>query len=244
MWLPLPGSTRRHLVARAAGLVGHSRAFDVRGVRFKGDCSGFVEAVYQAEGIPFREAVSLAEEDGGSSVAAIYRAVETYGMLFATETPPLPGDLVFWNDTYDRNRNGAIDDPLTHVGIVEGVSAKGTVTFLHRGARGVKRGRMSLDARGVARSGSGEVLNTRLRVVRRGDPTGTRYLAGELFAAFGRFDPPLIAAALDGSARLSLDALGLGEGGPEELALPAVAPQPPDAPVEDESEDEPSDSSR
>ncbi len=237
MWLPLPILTRRRLVERAARLVGHPRGFDVQGVPFHADCSGFVEAVYQAEGIPFREAVSLSDEDGGSSVAAIYRAVATHGMVFATEILPLPGDLVFWNDTYDRNGDGEVNDPLTHIGIVEEVTRSGTVAFLHRGTRCVKRGRMSLAAPDVARDAAGEVLNTRLRVARRGDPAGTRYLAGQLFVAFGRFDPPLLAAALDGSDRLSLDALGLGEGSPEELTVPVAAAQRPDAPVEDEGDD-------
>ncbi len=236
---PLPDGTRRRLVERAASLVGHRRAFEVRGVRFRGDCSGFVEAVYQAEGIPFREALSLAPEDGDSSVAAIYRSVSAHGILFSSEIPPLPGDLVFFNDTYDRNGNGELDDPLTHMGIVEEILEGGTVTFLHRGSRGVARGRMTLDTPDVARDASGEVLNTRLRLVRRSDPDGTRYLAGQLFAAFGRFDPPLLAAALDGSDRLSLDALGLGEGGPEELPLPGVGAQRHDAPVEDEGDEEP-----
>jgi hypothetical protein len=239
MWLPLPGGTRQRLANRAASLVGHSHPFDVEGVRFHADCAGFVEAVYQAEGIPFREVVSLSDMDGGSSVSAIYQAVATNGMVFTTEIPPLPGDLVFWNDTYDRNGDGEVDDPLTHIGIVEEVAQTGTVTFLHRGTRAVKRGRMSLAAPDVARNSAGEVLNTRLRVARRGDPAGTRYLAGQLFAAFGRFDPPLLAAALDGNDRLSLDALGLGEGSPEELTLPLTEARRPKVPVEDEGDSEP-----
>jgi probable lipoprotein NlpC len=215
-------------------MIGLSQPLEVQGVRFHGDCSGFVEAVYQAEGIPFHEAVTLAPEDAGSTVAAIYRTVAAHGALFTTELPPLPGDLAFWNDTYDRNGNGEADDPLTHVGIVEEVSPEGTVTFLHRGARGVTRGRMNLRMPDVPRDSAGKVLNTRLRVTRRDDPAGTRYLAGQLFAAFGRFDPPLLAAALDGSDRLSLDALGLGEGEPEGLPIPAGTPMSSTGPVEDE----------
>jgi probable lipoprotein NlpC len=234
MWLPLPDTTRQRLVERAERLYGRTGSFYVEGARFLGDCSGFVEAVYDAVGIPIREALTITEADQGSSVVAIRRISDSLGMLFGAETTPLPGDLVFWNDTYDRNDNGEIDDPLTHVGIVEGISRTGTVTFLHRGGHGVARGRMNLRSPSLARDGNGEVLNSRLRVARARDPAGMRYLSGELFAAFGRFDPPLLAAALEGSDRLDLNALGLGEGAPVEMAFPLTQEQLARAPVQDE----------
>lgn len=234
MWLPLPHITRQRLVDRSERLYGRTSAFYVEGEKFQGDCSGFVQAVYDAAGIPIREAITLADADRGSSVAAIYRTMTSVGMLYGADTPPLPGDLVFWNDTFDRNGNRALDDPLTHVGIVEGVSGNGTVTYLHRGSRGVARGRMNLRSPTLARNGSGEVLNSRLRVTRARDPAGVRYLSGELFSAFGRFDPPLIAAALDGSERLDLDALGLGEGKSVEKVFPLTEEQLARAPIQDE----------
>jgi hypothetical protein len=55
---------------------------------------------------------------------------------------PQPGDLVFFRNTYDRNRDGKLNDGLTHVGVVESVAADGTVSFVHRIHGGVKRGKL------------------------------------------------------------------------------------------------------
>ncbi len=210
--LAMPAETRSHIVATAARLVGvSSPAFEVDGVRFNGDCSGYVAAVYQAEGIPLRDALHLQPGDAGSSAVALYRMVATHGVVFGAERRPLPGDLVFFNDTSDRNGNGLVDDPLTHVGIVEEVLPGGAVRFLHRGSHGVARGIMDLAHRDRDRDAAGATLNTPLRLARRGDPPGTRYLSAQLFAGYGRFDPARIAAAREGSPRLSRRALGLDE---------------------------------
>ncbi len=211
--VPWPAATRDRIALAAGRLVGRGTgSFEVDGIRFPADCSGFVEAVYHSEGIPFREALAVAPADEGSAVAALYRAVGALGVVFTTEADPLPGDLVFWNDTYDRNGDGLANDPLTHVGLVEAALPGRTVRFVHRGARGVARGYMTLASPDRARGDSGETLNTPLRVPRDGDPQGLPTLAGRLFAAFGRFDPARLAAALEGSPRLSLRALGLDEG--------------------------------
>lgn len=211
-FIPIPAETRERIVAAAAAALHHgSGPFRQGGRRFNADCSGFVAAVYQAAGIPFGEALHVGDEDAGSAVVALYRALAWNGILFGRDGAPLPGDLVFWNDTYDRNGDGLPDDPLTHVGIVERAGPDGAVTFFHRGTRGVARGVMSLRYPGAERGAAGERLNSRLRPARRDDPPGTRYLAGELFAAFGRFDAARIAAALEGSPDLSLAALGLDE---------------------------------
>jgi hypothetical protein len=54
-----------------------------------------------------------------------------------------------------------------------------TVFFLHRSRKGVERARMDLSRP------DDPAANDLLRARRRGDPRGTRYLTGELFAAFG-----------------------------------------------------------
>jgi hypothetical protein len=94
---------------------------------------------------------------------------------------PRPGDLVFFRETYDRNRDGERNDGLTHIGVVEAVAKDGTVTFIHRGGGGVKRSVMNLkrpDARGDKRSG---YFNDWLR---RSSDADRAYLTGELFAGY------------------------------------------------------------
>lgn len=211
-FIPMPDETRARIVEAAAARLHHGPGpFRVGGRRYRADCSGFVAAVYHAAGIPFREALHVGDEDAGSAVVALHRALASSGVLLGREALPLPGDLVFFHDTYDRNGDGLPDDPLTHVGVVERTGSDGTVTFLHRGARGVARGVMSLRHPADERGPAGERWNSRLRPARRDDPPRTRYLAGELFAAFGRFDAARIAAALEGSPDLSLSALGFDE---------------------------------
>ena len=188
------------LAARAASLVGHSSGFQARGERFNADCTGFVEAVYAGEGVPLRALMRSAAPNERSGVPAVYRAMQRYGVVFGGGGEwPAPGDVVFWRDTYDRNRDGKADDGLTHVGIVEYV-VDGTVVFVHRGAKGVSRGAMTPD-RPAERSAAGVALNTPIRK-RDGRLSGVPALAGELFAGYGRLDPAKLPRGTDvGAAR-------------------------------------------
>lgn len=177
------------LAARAAALEGHAGAFEVRGSRFNPDCSGFVEAVYEAEGVPLRRLMAIAAPRASSGVEAAFHAMERFGTVSRDASWPAPGDLVFFDDTYDRNGNGVPDDPLTHVGVVEWVE-DGTVVFMHRGGRAVARAAMTPGAPAVAASGE-RVLNSPLRDKRAAASRAWRpdVLAGALFAAYGRLDP-------------------------------------------------------
>jgi hypothetical protein len=91
---------------------------------------------------------------------------------------PRPGDLAFFHDTYDRDRDGRAGDRFTHVAIVERVRG-GKVTLVHVLGRKVVRTRLDLARPGDRRA------NDPIRVRRRADAPGTRYLAGELLAGFG-----------------------------------------------------------
>lgn len=148
------------------------------GSRRRLDCSGYVLAAYRAAGL---EVALPAARTRSAALQAAGREVAT----------PEPGDLAFFHDTYDRNRNGRPDDGITHVALVESVDGS-TVTLLHRGRRRVERVRMDLE-RPWDRD-----LNDPVRVRRPRDARGTRYLAGELFTAFG--------ALLDGTVTQSLQA--------------------------------------
>jgi hypothetical protein len=135
------------------------------GTRFRGDCSGYVLHVLQAAGLGVRLGPGVSRSE---SLYRASRPVES----------PRPGTLAFFHDSYDRDRDRRLDDRFTHVALVERVEGT-TVFLLHRARKGVERARMDL-----ARP-EDPAANDRLRVRRRGDPRGTRYLTGELFAAFG-----------------------------------------------------------
>lgn len=171
------------LAARASSFVGHAGEFRVGGARFPPDCTGFVEAVYEAEGIPLRAMMQRTAPDVRTGVDAAWRTLSEHGALLGAREWPAPGDLVFWRDTYDRNRNGRADDGLTHVGVVLYV-VDGTVVFVHRGGKAVARGAMDPRRPGEA-SVNGELVNS---PIRRRDPRleGVPVLAGALFAGYGR----------------------------------------------------------
>jgi len=177
------------LAARGHAWLGQGKApFKAGGERFNPDCSGFVEAVYAAEGLPLRRLAQQAAPGETSGVAALWAAAGRFGTRWRGGEWPAPGDLVFFDDTWDRNGNRALDDPFTHLGLVEWVDQEGTVTFLHRAGAGVVRGHLTLARPAAHRSAGGAELNAPLRVRVSKDDRAPA-LAGELFVGFGRIDP-------------------------------------------------------
>lgn len=145
---------------------------------FRDDCSGFVCAVYDRVGV---------ELDG--NVRRLWARAENAGATHFRKTPQL-GDLAFFDDTYDRDRNGKLDDPLSHVAIVIDVEPDGTIVMAHGGSsQGRTTLRMNLKHPNARRDDDGRELNDYLRVQRRNDPPGTRYLAGELWRGFATVRP-------------------------------------------------------
>lgn len=174
-----PGS-RDRVIEAARGLVGTTRV-EVGGKRFGDDCTGLVRAAYSSLGVDLMAAG--APQDNG--VTAIWRFTAKHGRLYDGGRP-VAGDLVFFRETYDLNRDGAVNDGLTHIGLVDDVEPDGTVLVIHRVARGVVRYRMNLTNPSLAKDGTGKVLNDGLRLPGAGS---ARKLTGELFVSFGTLLP-------------------------------------------------------
>ncbi len=149
--------------------------------RFGDDCTGLVRAVYATAGVDLM-ADGAAEDNG---VTAIWRYASRHGRLFDGGRP-LPGDLVFFRETFDANRDGRLNDGLTHVGVVDDVEADGTVVVIHRVARGVVRYRMNLSHPEQAVDPSGKRWNDWLRAEQAG---AKPRLTGQLFAGFATLLP-------------------------------------------------------
>src|SRR6184192_4168052 len=126
------------IARHASELVGRESVSDIA-PGYTDDCSGFVRLVYASEGIDLSRLPARA-----SIVQAMYLRARENGAL--REGSPAPGDLVFFRNTYDRNRDGRRNDGLTHVGIVEAVDDDGTVTFVHRGGSGIVRAHLNLES--------------------------------------------------------------------------------------------------
>lgn len=178
-----PSALAKKIAAAAEGFVGDAR-LSVAGEAYRFDCSGLVEASLAKAGAPW----------SGSS-AMLHDAARDQGLLHRRHLPAV-GDIAFFDDTYDRDGNGALDDALTHSAVVVGVDDDGTVEMVHVGSAGVVRLHMNLRHPHDRSGPDGALYNDYLRAKTRRDPPGTRYLAGELWVAFASFwaESPRVAA--------------------------------------------------
>jgi hypothetical protein len=174
-----PGA-RDTAVGTAQGLLGKHKVI-VKGKRYGDDCTSFVSALYEPLGVNL-----LTEaQPGDNGVTAMWRFASKHGRIFEGGRP-LAGDLVFFKETYDQNRDGQANDGLTHIGLVEDVEADGTVLVIHRVARGVVRYRMNLGSPTQVRTSDGKRLNDWLRTEA---PGSKPRLTAELFAGFATLLP-------------------------------------------------------
>jgi hypothetical protein len=174
-------SRRADIVQTASKLVG-ATAIKVNGKWIAYDCAGVTRAIFLAHGIDLYGSGSPDPKANG--VRLIHHHIRRQG-TFHQGPVVRPGDLVFFDNTWDYNGDGMVNDPLTHVGIVERQETDGTVIFISRVAGAIQRYRMNLALPHVHRTVEGRVLNDYIRRKDFDDPAGTAYLTGQLFAAFG-----------------------------------------------------------
>jgi hypothetical protein len=157
-------------VAVAAGELVGMNPLIVNGEKHRYDCSGFVIAAYAGAGLPLR-----------GSTRDMYEKAEAWGLLHEGRTAK-PGEVVFFDNTYDRNHNRRRDDDLSHIAIVERVLPDGTMTLVHLGSDGVVRIAMNLKHPDVRVNDAGEVINSYIRPSR--DAKTGPVLTGALFRGF------------------------------------------------------------
>ena len=163
----------------AHDLIGVDRLY-VGGTEYRDDCTGAVLAVYAAAGINLGAHFHRYQ---GNGVARLHRMMRDHRLYVAADAyaRPEPGDIVFFDNTWDRNGNGRWDDDLTHMGVVVAVDRNGTISYLHNHLRrGVIVEQMNL------RHPDSRELNAPLR--QRGSPRdgSGRWLASHLVRGFAR----------------------------------------------------------
>lgn len=173
----------RERIARTAISFVGKRKLIVRGKIFRYDCSGLVLAVMKANNITIFEKQSVRIR-GANGVKIIYDTLKKYHKIFRNYRNVRKGDFIFFNNTYDKNRNRRLDDYFTHIAIVVDIDRDGTIKYIHRSSRGIEYGYMNLRIRHKHRY-RGKVINSFLRTKKSYDPGGTKYLSGELFYYFG-----------------------------------------------------------
>ncbi len=178
--------SRLAIVESAARLVG-ARAITSQGKRIAYDCAGVTRAIFLEHGIDlYRGAFN---DPKGNGVRLIHNHVRQHG-TFHRGSNVNPGDLVFFDNTWDFNGDGKLNDPLTHVGVVERLEGDGTVIFISRVANAIERYRMNLDQPHVHKTAQGLVLNDYIRRKHPTDPENAARLTGELFTFYGNLLSP------------------------------------------------------
>lgn len=177
---------RLAIVESAARLVG-ARTIASQGKRIAYDCAGVTRAIFLEHGIDLYRGVS--NDPKGNGVRLIHNHVRQHG-TFHRGPNVSPGDLVFFDNTWDFNGDGKLNDPLTHVGVVERLESDGTVVFISRVANAVERYRMNLAQPHTHKTAQGLVLNDYIRRKLSTDPDHTARLTGELFSFYGNLLSP------------------------------------------------------
>jgi hypothetical protein len=175
-------SSRRAAIVRTASKLVGATNIQVNGKRIAYDCAGVTRAIFLAHGIDLYDSGSLDPQANG--VRLIHHHISQHGR-FHQGPVVRPGDLVFFDNTWDYNGDGIINDPLTHVGIVERQEADGTVIFISRVAGAIERYRMNLALPHLHKTTEGRILNDYIRRKDLNHPFDASYLTGELFSGFG-----------------------------------------------------------
>jgi len=156
----------------------------IRGKRFNMDCTGAVLAIYYYAGIDLARDFNKYK---GNGVTRLYRSLESEDLLYETQLP-VTGDIIFWDNTYDRNEDGQWNDSLTHVGMVMNTSRDGTIEYVHLNYRkGIIIEHMNLresDVHQQLEKGHIRIVNSPMRMKQAGKDHPENWLAGQLYKTF------------------------------------------------------------
>jgi hypothetical protein len=141
------------------------------------DCMGLIRFIYERVGVEF--ANSAFAPGAVNAVNSLYAGARSAGMLHLKA--PKRGDLVFFKETYDVNRDGLRNDGMTHIAIVEEVRSDGTLTFVHRERHGIKTSLANPLFPKQRFDAGGKPIND---FIRRETLEHRGYLAGELVTGF------------------------------------------------------------
>lgn len=154
------GEIQRKAVEGGISLVG-KKVLRVNGVTYPNDCTGVVRAAYAFANMDLAFRFSSYT---GNGVKRLFLTLEDEGLLYSVDFPQ-PGDLIFWDNTYDANENGLADDELTHVGMVVSVDSQGSISYLHYNySKGPVIERMNLLKPGDDEKDARGLLNSPLRM--------------------------------------------------------------------------------
>ena len=173
-------SVQQRVVESARSLVG-ARSLRINGRRFRYDCTGTILAAYYGAGIDLEAEFSAYT---GNGVARLFKLAAAHELVYTGDSPS-PGDVIFWDNTYDRNGDGAWNDTLTHAGVVIRTYADGSVDYVHHNYRdGIVIARMSLASPDLHQSGA-LLVNSPMRMKSHRHMNPSKWLASHLYRSAG-----------------------------------------------------------
>jgi len=178
---------RNQVVESARSLLGQKpdAKVMVRGRPFILDCIGTVSAAWWGAGFDIQQDFP---KFSGNGVNRLYKSLNNWGSLHELKDPK-PGDIIFWENTYDRNEDGKLgNDGLTHAGLVMEVDSDGTVHYLHESvSRGVVISYFNLLHPNQPKSPNGKIWNSPMFLGSNYDKKTNppHWLSGDLWAGFG-----------------------------------------------------------
>ena len=171
-------SQKQKQLVEAANWAKGKKYLTINGQRFRMDCSGVVRAIY------FKAGIDLAQDFNkykGGGVQRIHATMQAKGLIYRP-TVPVPGDILFWDNTYDANHNGQSDDVLSHIGMVVSSDKKtGNVVYVHHHEKkGIVFETMNL------LHPNDPKYNAIMRSQRAKKLPGNKYLASQLYKDSGK----------------------------------------------------------
>ncbi|MBQ8035534.1 MAG: hypothetical protein IJ268_00940, partial [Proteobacteria bacterium] len=132
---------------------------------------GYAKAVYKLNGIDL--------DTAGKTIAEIYQYAFSKKLVYQS-TKPAIGDLVFFHNTVDRNRDGLWNDWHSLVGIVETIDNDETISVLVFMTDKVERIHLNLKYPELHKGKKGQILNSQLR----NNEGAQKGISAKLFAGF------------------------------------------------------------
>jgi hypothetical protein len=182
-----PTQEEKEVIASAKTLIGQppESQVKVKDRTFVLDCIGTVSAIFYGMNIDVQRDFA---RYSGNGVSRLYQSLKVLKVLHR-DVYPRPGDVIFWDNTWDANGDGILtDDPRTHAGIVLAVDPDGTIHYVHEHViKGVTVEVMNLRHPRDYYNPQGRVINNALAmnsgISRRNNPE--HWVAGDLFDSFG-----------------------------------------------------------
>ncbi|MGL5956897.1 MAG: CHAP domain-containing protein [Brevinema sp.] len=171
------------ILTYAPKTVGLTRFPKINNFRYNGDCSGFIAFLFHLAGLNLLKLYGI----GDSGVSAIWDGLKKQNFILDHQELQA-GDIVFFDNTYDKNRNGRWDDEFSHIGIVESIDKNDTITYLHYGSKGVVRSKMNLkhpSIYSITKNGTSYRYNDILRASKKRG-INPKYLSGSLYRGAAR----------------------------------------------------------